>query len=386
MNLSCADIVRYDDRFFILTKDTQYLFEYHYKTGKINLCGTVRSKLAQSFVSMTLCGDKIYFAPYETEIFCIYDIKRRKFQRISLGKIKGKAKWKYYKICFSYQEKIYFLGGKGTSMLCIDTKTNEIEEIAEWSNSFKNKFGFETWIRTHQHICITEHCFWVALEGNNMLLQYNMITNEYCFWNIGIKKMQYVTVSFDGEYFWISGEKKVIVRWKKETNEIKEFEDFPKGFIVGDGKIGWKELFSCGYVWNGNIYFAPLNSNMLIKFEREYNQMKCIIKTDLNHVCFKMIEISPYKLYMEEDRIDTFLFDRAYFIDMNDEYKRTSFYVGKKEVLYGNFMIEDIKMENNVMVEGFPQCILKMCYMLCGEKILDNYNQNYVGRNIWKYL
>lgn len=330
MNLSCADIVRYDDRVFILTRDTQCLFEYYPISGKVDLCGTVRSKFNEFFVSMTLCRDKLYIAPYEAEVFCIYDIEKKEFRRISLNKASGEGKKKCYKICFCYQQKVYFLGGKGTVMLCVDTDTGVVEEITEWNDGFKKKFGFETWVRTHQYVCIIDHCFWVALEGNNILLQYNMETKEYFFWNVGRKNMQYVTVSFDGEYFWLSGEEKSIVRWKKEIDEVKEFENFPEGFESENKRAGVKELFSCGYIWNDSIYFAPLNSNMLVKFERLSNQMKCILKTDMNHVCFKIVEISDRELYMEEDKVENLLFGCSYFIDTIDGYRKDSIRIEKK--------------------------------------------------------
>lgn len=387
MDLSCADIVRYNEKLFILTRDTQCLFEYYPLTRKINFCGTVRSKLGQFFIGMTIYEDKLYIAPYEADVFCIYDIKTREFQRISLKRTGSCDKRKRYKICFSYQRKIYFLGGRGTVMLRIDTDTNDVEEITEWDKIFYKKFGYETWVRSHQGVCIADCCFWVALEGNNILLQYNMVTNEYYFWNVGTKKMQYVTVSFDGKYFWLSGEEKAIVRWKRETNEVKEFEEFPEGFETGSKEMGIKELFSCGYIWNGNIYFAPLNSNMLVKFDRVSNQMKCVIKTDMNHICFKIAEMGDQKLYMEANNIKDQRFSHAYFIDASDKYRRTSICIEKLETLCDDFLIKKIKMEDNTILELFPQCIVELCKVLEKEKISDNNTfQNSIGEIIWNLL
>lgn len=350
MDLNCSDIVKYKDSLFILTRDTQCLFEYCFSTKKMELCGTVKSESEQLYLSMTLCNQVIYIVPYEGSYICTYNINTKEFQHILLETSKNGLLKKHFRLCFTYQDKVYLLGGKGSTMLCIDSVTNRIKEATEWIFDFKKKYNCDAAVRTHSNICIVENCFWVAIEGNNLLLEYNMDTDDYCFWNVGKREIQYVTVTFDGNFFWLSGDKNFLIRWEKERNEIIEYNNFPQHFEYGNKKIGWSELFSCGYIWNENIYFLPLNSNMLIKFNMNSGDMKCITKVDYNHISFIIKAISDDELYVGEIDIKSFLRTNSYNILKNDKSKASFFKFGIDDKVRKDYL----KIDNKIVDEQYP--------------------------------
>lgn len=352
VSLNCADFVRYDDRVFILTRDTQCLFEYFPETGKTGFCGIVKGRPKQFYISMVLYKNKLYIVPFVGEDICIYNIDTKKMELIPLGKSDGGLVRKHYQLCFNYQDNIYLLSVSEAAMLCLDTNNNKISDISKWMQEFKKKFKHSTYVETLANICIIENCFWVAIHGNNVLLEYNMLTNEYHFWNVGKRKIQYVTVSFDGKYFWLSGDEKFIVRWEKEQNEVKEFDNFPNGFESGDEKIVWKGLFSNGYLWKDFLYFSPLNSNMLIRFNKNTEKMECMIQTDMNHFCFRIKEISDSEIYMEEDNIKDGFIGKSYFIKMNGEYRSDSIKSEEWKEYYNSLI------EFDIVSEEYPQGIV----------------------------
>lgn len=331
--LSCADMVRYEDNVYILTRDTQSLFEYCFKTQELRLCGSVANKCGQVFISMALCNSKIYIAPYEADHICVYDIQKREFERIPIEKEYNHLKKNQYHICFSHKNKVYFLGNSGVASIFLDTKNNQVTEITDWLYDFKKNYNNITWVTTHMNVCVVDDCFWVALKGENILLQYNMESDEYQFWEVGKQKIQYTTICFDGSYFWLTGDKKLIIRWDKENNKIKEFKNFPAGFEINDKGVGWKELFINGCSWNKYIYYFPMNSNMLVKINRESGEMECILKIPPHSTCLMLAKIEDDKLYIEIDSCINNLIEKSYVMEKNNTYREFSIMPGKDSEL-----------------------------------------------------
>ncbi len=330
--MSCVEIIRYEDRLYLLTRDSQCLFEYSFISEKMRLCGIVGREYGQVFITATLCKNKIYFAPYTADCICIYDILNEKFKYIDLPQTRRDMENREYNVCFSFRNKVYCLGNRGSAILCIDAECDEVEEITEWIYDFKEQNGYITRTFCYRNVCVADECFWVPLEGDNILMQYNMLTGEHCFWNIGKRKIRYATVSFDGNYFWLSGNEDFLVRWDKEKNEIKEYDKFPMGFKAKYKDIGWKDLFSCGYIWKDSIYFTPLNANMAVRLDLITEDMEEIIKIDDKNICFNIQEINDRELYIEE--IDeTLLHYQSYIVNTNGKYSVKSFDFESKDDL-----------------------------------------------------
>lgn len=383
-DLNCADIVRYADKLFILTRNTQVLYEYSLTEKRMRLCGRVGTKLGQLFVSMALCGKKIYIAPYEADFICVYNIEKGEFYRILPGPACGELQKRHYQICFSYRNQVYLLGGSGSVMLCVDTSSDTVKEVPEWLYEFKSRYGYETAVATHTNVCIENCCFWIALKGNNILLQYNMQTGEYSFWKIGKKRIQYATVSNDGKYFWLSGDERFIVRWKKESNEVKEFSDFPEGFECCDEKIVWKDMFSCGYTWNENIYFAPLNSNMVVRIDLKTQRMECVALIGSANICPKIMKIDEKKLYIEED--DKGLrFKSSFVVDIEGKCSTKFIQLGKQDEIDVNILKRD--METGVITEAHPLYLYLFWKAIARpDEYEENACQKSIGKNIIKNI
>ena len=296
--LSIADMVRYHDKLFILTRDTCSLFEYDLTAKKMKWCGLIKRQREQVFICMAVCEGKVYIAPYEADYISVYDIETETFDTISLKQLSGKRKNKYYHWGFSYGKKVFFLGTLQSTMLSVDVQDGTVYEVTDWMEEWKQMTGEETAVRTHTDKCVVEDCFWVALDGSNVLLQYNMTTGEYRFWPVGDSQFQYVTVNYDGRYFWLSGDRKAIVRWEKETGEVREIADFPAGFEAYNEK--GEEMFYCCYPWKDALYFAPLRTNMLVRLELKTEKMECVLlKSDSRFSGCELTEIDAGRLYME---------------------------------------------------------------------------------------
>lgn len=346
--LDCAEIINCQEKVYILTRDTQSLFEYSISSGKFRLCGMVQSKLDQTFICATLYENKIYMPPYDGDCIRVYDICEKKFHSIPLIQTSAeKLNRKHYCTCFEYGGKIYIFGDKDSAVLSVDIRTETVQEFSNFRNGFKKLYGYEVGVHTYENVCIVENCFWIPMGRDNILLQYDMQKNEYYFWNVGIRKMQYATINFDGKYFWLTGNQKVIVRWEKESDSVKEFETFPDGFENSDDSVGYDDWFLCGLLLKDQLYYAPLNSNMLIKFDTKKEKMDCILKIKIepNHLSFKMGEISEDTLYL-----NLFL-DKTYLIDLKDKCEKPFPCLSEKDDVN---VLADCIEQRTEMLENHP--------------------------------
>jgi len=378
--LSCTDIVRYKEKLFIITSDTKSLFEYDYLSGGMKLCGTIGNNTSQLFCNATLCENKLYMISYEGDIICIYNMQKEEFQRITLNQ---KYSGKEYFRSFSYQKKIYFLSYRHTVLLCLDTRDNDIKDLSKCFYEFERTYNFKTGVSSLQDVCIVEDCFWVPLEGNNMLMQYDMLSEKFYFWKVGKRIIQYSTISFDGEYFWLSGDQKVIVRWEKKTDEVREYDAFPDGFEICNEK-DYKELFHESLVKNGNIYFAPFNCNMLIKINRKTDEMNGVskIKSENFYYC-RIREINSQEIYVEEVDVENQVISST-FVDSDNNCKISSILIESQNNLNSIVVKESLDKQRGIVLENHPQFISTLANILRGKVVSLNSGQRHIGKSIVK--
>ncbi|MDE6743364.1 MAG: hypothetical protein K2J95_05760 [Lachnospiraceae bacterium] len=349
--LDSAEIINDQEKVYLLTRDTQSLFEYSISSGTLRLCGMVQTKLEQTFISATLYENKIYIPPYAGDCIRVYDICQKKFHSILLTQSTvEKLNKKYYQICFGYGGKVYILGGGDSVILSVDVRNETVQELSNCHDGFKKLYGYEAGVYIHKNVCIVENCFWVPMSCDNILLQYDMQKDECYFWNVGLRKMQYATINFDGKYFWLTGNQKVIVRWEKESDSVKEFEAFPTGFECSNDRVGWDDLFLCGFLLKDQLYYAPLDSNMVIKFDTKKEKMECILKIDSDHVCLNMEKMNEDTLYLEEYDSNPVLY-QTYLIDSKGKCEKISPCLSEKDDV--NVLVNCIEQRTE-MLENHP--------------------------------
>lgn len=346
-----VEIINDQETVYIFTKDSQSLFEYSKSSGLFRLCGMVQTKLEQMFTCAILYENKIYIPPYDGDCIRVYDIYQKKFYSIPLTQTSdGKLNKTHYLTCFGYGEKIYIFGDDDSVVLSLDVRDESVQELSNFINGFKKLYGYEVGVHINKSVCIVENFFWMPMSCDNIILQYDIQKNEYCFWTVGIRKMQYATVNFDGKYFWLTGNQKVIVRWEKESNSVKEFEVFPTGFESSNGSLGWYDLFLCGILLKEQLYYAPLDSNMVIKFDIKKEKMECILKIDSDHVCLNMEKMNEDIIYLEEYEQNLSPY-KTYLIDSKGKCEKISSRLSEKDDV--NVLVDCIEQRTE-MLENHP--------------------------------
>lgn len=349
--LDVREIVSDQNGTYILSSDTQSLFQYSASSKMLRLCGVIGEGTMQAYICAASYKNKIYIPPYNGDDIEVYDIDKRRFYKIPLMQSRGKRLRSGYKICFENQGKLYLLGEDYTETLIVDLQNETVQAFSDWFDGFKREYGCEAGIYTHKSVCIVDDCFWVPMCYDNVLLQYDMRNHEYYFWNVGKKKIQYATINFDGHFFWLTGNQKIIVRWEKESDSVKEYEAFPEGFKSFSDKLSWDSLFVCGCLLKGSLYYAPMASNMLIRFNVVEEKMECILKIEDSHIFLNMTKVNDNVLYLGE-REDDLSMCQSYVIDVDGKYRKYSVHTGERDDVG---ILADCVVQKTEMMENHPK-------------------------------
>ncbi|MXP77837.1 hypothetical protein GN277_21525 [Lachnospiraceae bacterium WCA-9-b2] len=73
-----------------------------------------------------------------------------------------------------------------------------------------------------------------------------------------------LTVTFDGEYFWLSGIGDEVLIWDEKKNEIIEVIQLKKV----DRNCPWNMRFSSSRILGEYVYFSPVYYNKMLRINR----------------------------------------------------------------------------------------------------------------------
>ena len=213
-------------------------------------------------------GDYIVSLPsYQSSIF-FYNIKNNSFQQIEVD-IPKKTPLSIYHYWHD-SERVYCFSRSLQSILTIDVKNKKVvisKRIDEQINAmYAVKVG---------------RCIWMPNSLDNRIFSYNLDNgrvDEYVLSNV---KGKLYAICYDGENFWLTGNRREIYLWKKGDASVFVIDDFPEKFAeyVTDGKgvystnsmnMEFKEPpFNQCLFLNGSIWCIPFQTNMILKIEKD---------------------------------------------------------------------------------------------------------------------
>lgn len=317
-SLQCQSIEIVNNEVYILARKTNSIFGYNVVTEELDFYGTIRNGV-ECYLASVLVDNKIYYVPYYGEKIYIFDINTKKIETMKIEFSNMLIKDNGYRIAVANKNNIYFLGGFGEAkILKIETDTGCMKCTNQWSEEFNRLFGKSAWFMPHTNVCVCDDCIWVCLNCSDTVLQYSMENDFYKIWKVGNLDIQYTTINYDGKFFWLTGDRQVIVRWDNFSNEIIEFSEFPEGFKYKiKSSIDWTGMFYDGKIIQDKIYYAPLNSNMFIVLDTKLGNIEKVMEISSDLFCFHFSFLPSNKIYAELYVSTLFNKKKSYYIDSN---------------------------------------------------------------------
>lgn len=199
------------------------------------------------FLSYTMIGNNIFFAPCNAENMWKYNILSNKFTRIDLGlDEKEKETALKFKLVIQHEDKLYLFGYNIPVILQLDIKTNQVIRKYE---IIKIK-GKEEKVAFIEKYCINGNKVYILIKDSNNVFEYDLEQDKYCFHyiNDGIGK-GFGTILFDKTNIILSNLQSDEIIWDIETDKV----NLVKRELLNNAGSGLSYVME---TQNGRIYFG----------------------------------------------------------------------------------------------------------------------------------
>lgn len=256
---------------YFSNKDFNQLVRMNIKSGEVDLLGeypNIEVKRQRVFLNIGMCKDILWMIPSNAQRIYKYYICTGSWEEVPLPEDLLLEDKKYLFFAGVQRDKFYYAFGCSSFMVMkVDMETGEIE----WNENGKEQYyklidPTRSSIICRQDCCAIEDKIYTASVQGNVVMEYDCklrVTNCY---QVGIPDNIYSTICYDGNAFWLSGDKNSIIKWNKKTGEVKEIEVDIEGYRK-DSKVAFaSSLFYQGYVW---LFAYSANMNIRINVETD---------------------------------------------------------------------------------------------------------------------
>ena len=219
------------------------------------------------YASILEHDEKLVFVPSAAEEIAEYNINKKTFKKTRIMEPentlvdKYKPEAKFYAAA-KYKNYIFFIACSYPAFIRYDVNSGKIDYYTDWVEELNglNEDSKDVYFR--QAACVVDSCFIVASCSANAFVQFDMENCISKVFRVGNKDARYSGICHDGKDFWGAPRNEgPIVRWNRETNTFKEYNNFPKGYTKCKYSF-WSTCFAGGFVW-----LFPNQANMALRID-----------------------------------------------------------------------------------------------------------------------
>lgn len=213
-------------------------------------------------------------------------------------------------------------------------------------------------------------CLWLPNSLDNRIFSYNLYSGEVKKYLLSNVKGKLYAICYDGEHFWITGNRQEIYVWKKEENLALIIKEFPEKFTeytnYQEGKVSidqisqdFKEpLFNHCIFLNNSIWCIPFQTNMILKINKNTYTVSGISDDETANEVLSRDYNHKYLLdYVRNDRyIGLFSLRMNCIFELDTKHsivKKKNYYLTNEEKIDRNFPVFSEAGINN-----FFYCVL----------------------------
>lgn len=210
------DCVKVGDIFYFISSQMNLIFSINMKTDEANVVDIVPEKIVvcEEFLGAISAyrNNKLVIAPNKSNIIWIYDLYTRKWEKIYRKNKVHVGTGGMLQIVENGDD-YYFVGSSYPAIIKLNFATMELKYIEE---PFKDKGKAskinDAFFRSHH--ARVDNFIYLASCLDNSILRYDLVTNEYCWMNVGGSENRYSGIVYDGDNFWLAPRTNgKIVKW-----------------------------------------------------------------------------------------------------------------------------------------------------------------------------
>ena len=254
-----------DKRIYFADKDCSVLMEIDKTSGCMRCLDELpegNSQQKQVTSGTGIWKGKLWMMPFSEGKVCSYDMASGCWDTYGLPEqwaeenrrqpfLAGKQIGRYY----------YGFGSRKFGVLKLDMETGEISYSADNQYKYEQIATQGGGIICRQDCCLAEGKLYAACLRGNIVLEYDLRTEKIEIYRVGSENNRYITVAYDGSAFWLTTMEGMIIRWKRESGEIKELTVNLRNYHRDWINAFASSLYAEGYIW---LFAYSVNMNIRI--------------------------------------------------------------------------------------------------------------------------
>ena len=245
--------------------------------------------------------DKIYYFPYKQGKICCYDLKKSTWEE-TVAEYEGPVMI-CMEFCEKEDDKIWLLEQEGKKIFQVNLENARIEQkytVSQHTNMVEGQYAL-----------VHNELYYITGSGICCINIENHTSADY---NIEGVDFQLDTICYDGQNFWISGEREIIYIWNPVQGVVKTIKNILNEYTLLDFEkkmvVPGVPLFSCSIFLGEYVWFIPQQINAPIIY---IHKDECVV-----HI----LEIA------EEKETEKTLKDRGHAFKYGVQYVRKERYIG----------------------------------------------------------
>ncbi len=237
------------------------LYKYAVKERKLIFLGMFReeNKLScQLYGKIHKYKDKLFFTPLGADNIAVYNLKSCDFDYIPLPVPKNAcgAEGKFFN-SIRYNNSIFFFPGYFSYILKYDLENQQIEVHDKWYEEYMARWGKHSDLLFGYDIVQSNSYLYFSSMQYNGFFKYCLSDCKYEFIDIKYPGKCLVTLTYDGNYFWGSTDKGILIKMDMD-GLVKDMADMNLVY-------GVEGPFSCSDYMDGYLYLFVSKKSMILK-------------------------------------------------------------------------------------------------------------------------
>ncbi len=221
----------------------------------------------RSYTDVCERNGELFFAPMNADALMRVGITSGE---CSTTKLETPAASNFNRV-LKYKQYLYFVPTIYDAILRYDCENHTVKAYDEPVMMLK-KHSRETGYISMFASCIVEDKLYFATPTSNYVAEFDLETEKTQIYEVGSKDNGYWDMLYDGKDFWLNPYKGIaLVRWNKERNEVREYDEYPEGFSYPEeGKDCFIRIVDCG----ATLLAFPKSANMIIELDKETGKLR----------------------------------------------------------------------------------------------------------------
>lgn len=288
---------------------------------------------------MELYGEKIVLFPYRTSRILFYDLANDLLTDAIIAERQS-----VYRAYYRYENTVYLIGckDKQTADRKVDLQTLQTQAMPQWLDRIHAQLGLEADYNLTMmgigKLQIIDFKGYLPLTVPDHIAVIDFRTEEIKVIKVGDRGIRYNTVCYDGNAFWLTGDKTCIVRWCDKKSAITTFENFQPTLPDSKRSKFMDALFAKSVYWDGYVYFAPLLAQEIVCIHTESGALRVLDQTEPLGACFEIGLFEGAVVAFEEvwndsccEKVICHSFGTDIeFKSLNEEYQKVRAMIGEK--------------------------------------------------------